>query len=423
MIRAALVAALAFLFVPLPPARSAPEPPTVLAPAGILVDAATGEVLWQREADTPRPIASTTKMMTVLLALESGGLDEVVTIAPGAVGVPECSLNLRPGETMTLRDLLYGVMLRSANDAAVATAIHVGGDVDAFVVRMNARAEELGCRHTHFVNPSGLHDPDHYSTPRDLSLIARAALQRPEFRSMARAPVYTMERSKNRYDRALRSRFGRFLRDYDGADGVKTGYTRQAGHCFVASATRGSFQMVAVLLHSPNVRAETAALLDWGFRHYRSGVAVRPGVPLGVVSVSGGSKRFVNVAALSPVAVTVRKHDPPVRADLSGLVARAPIRTGHDLGSAPLVSGGRAVGRVEVVATESVGYSRPRQLARLTAGGSFFALVSLVLGTAAKDHRRRRSRVAPRRGGTHPRGACAREWRNGAPGPPSGPLA
>jgi len=266
---------------------------------------------------------------------------------------------------------------------------------------------------THFVNPNGLHEPEHYSTPRDLALMARAALEHPKFREIARARVYTMERSRNRYDRLVKSRFYTFLKAYPGADGIKTGYTRQAGHCFVGSATRGRFQMVAVLLHSPNVRRETAALLDWGYKYYRGGIAVRPGVQLGTASVRGGSRKSVPVAAAAAVPVTLRKDAPPVHPDLSGLTVRAPVRAGQSLGTVPLVSGGETVGRAEVVAMERAGLSPLRVAGRTLAGGSAFLLVGLTFGAFTKDTGRRRRRVAPRRRRHDPRRPRAREWRGG----------
>lgn len=412
MRRPALVV-LACLFAILGTALAAPAPPEALAPAGILVDAATGEVLWEREADTPRPIASTTKMMTALLALERGGLDEVVTVSPAAARVPEASLHLKAGERLTMRDLLYGVMLRSANDACVAVAEHVCGDVPAFVERMNARAAELGCTHTHFRNPNGLHETGHASTPRDLAVIARAAMAHPEFRSIARAPVYTVDRSINRYDRRLKSRYHGFLKSYDGADGVKTGYTRQAGHCFVGSATRGPFSLIAVVLHSPSVRRDTAALLDWGFRHYRGGVAVRAGGEVGSIPVSGGAVKTVAVQAAMDAPVTLRRDAPPARPNLSRLEVAAPVTAGQSLGAVPIVSGGETVGRVEIMAASSVGLSPLRLAARGLAGATFL-LVGVTVGAFAKDTRRRRSLFPSRRGRPDPRRARAGERRGGA---------
>jgi D-alanyl-D-alanine carboxypeptidase (penicillin-binding protein 5/6) len=409
-------AAVALLALSTACAIGAPAPPAVHARGAILEDAATGAVLWQSHADTPRPMASTTKIMTGLLVAEHDHLGETVTVSPTAAAVGESSLHLKAGETLTLHDLLYGILLRSANDGCVAAAEHISGTEAAFVQRMNDKAAALGCRHTHFVNAYGLHDPNHYTTPRDLAAIARAALQDPVLREIVGTPTYTIERSINKYDPHLKARDYSFLTHYPGAEGVKTGYTRQAGHCFVGTARRGGFQLVSVVLHSPNFNKETAALLDWGFKNFRGGVAVKAGEDLGDVRVAGGRAARVAAVAAQAVSITVPINAPRVRADLGALSVRAPIKAGQALGFAPLMSGGKQVGRVAVAASNAVGISIWSLIGRLAGGALLLMVIGVILGAIAENSRRRRRRLAARSRRPDPRGSREGERQGGAAG-------
>lgn len=399
------------------PARAATPPPAILARGGILVDAGSGKVLWQKEPDTRRPMASTTKTMTGLLVAEYGHPNEVVTVSPEAAKVGESSLHLKAGERLTMRDLLYGIMLRSANDGCVAAAEHISGSVPAFVARMNEKAAALGCANTHFVNPNGLHDPDHYTTPRDLATIARAAMQDPTFREVVATPAYTIERSINRYDRRLKARDYTYLTTYPGANGIKTGYTKQAGHCFVGAARHGQFQLISVVLHSPSINRETMALMNWGFNNFRGGVAAKPGQDLGRVRVEGGRAAEVPVTTNQEVAVTVPKDAPPVRADLSRLSVRAPVKDGQPLGVAPLMAGSEQVGEVPVIAARPVGISLWRILGRILGGTLVLLGAGVIFGAITENSRRRRRRLAARSRRLDPRGPGAREREAGRPGP------
>lgn len=207
------------------------------AKAAVLIEKNTGRVLYRRNEETALPMASTTKVMTALLALEEGQLDDVVTVSRNAFGVPGTSIYLSEGEKLTLRDLLYGLMLASGNDAAVAIAEHIGGSVDAFCRRMTERAAELGCQNTVFLSPNGLPTLGHHTTAYDLALIAREAMDHPEFREIVSTRRASIPWEGRTYSRILNNK-NRLLTDYDGATGIKTGYTKAAGRCLVFGAKR-----------------------------------------------------------------------------------------------------------------------------------------------------------------------------------------
>ncbi|MFQ3612071.1 MAG: D-alanyl-D-alanine carboxypeptidase family protein, partial [Fimbriimonadales bacterium] len=232
------------------------QTPTVRAKSAILMEASNGQVLYEKNARQPMPPASLTKVMTALVVLERCQLDEWVTASEKAVQTQASSMNLRVGEKVKVRDLLYALMLRSANDAAVALAEHVAGSVEAFAQLMNERAKELGATRTHFVNPHGLHDPRHRSTAYDLALIARAAMENETLRQIVAEPYYIVERSINQEDLWMVNK-AKFLKMYPYAEGLKTGYTRQAGFCFAGSASKDGRRLISVVLHSDQREQDT----------------------------------------------------------------------------------------------------------------------------------------------------------------------
>jgi D-alanyl-D-alanine carboxypeptidase (penicillin-binding protein 5/6) len=244
----------------------------VTATATLLMDAGTGRVLYERNAHLAWPPASTTKIMTALVALESAPLDTPITISSAtsrfrrgtAVGLPK-------GARIPLRDLLYALLLASGNDAALAIAEGVAGTVPAFVDRMNAKALELGATDTHFSSPHGLYDRAHVSTAYDLALITQAAMQNTTFRTIVQTRAWTLAIPGKSPRRLINH--NRLLARYPGADGVKTGYLHQSGQTLVASATHHGLRLIAVVLNSRYIYRDAAQLLDFGFAHYHpSGV-------------------------------------------------------------------------------------------------------------------------------------------------------
>jgi D-alanyl-D-alanine carboxypeptidase len=236
----------------------------ITAPSAILVDAGTGTVLWARRPRRRRPIASTTKIMTGVLALEHLPLAKTIRINPIVTRVALSREGLRARERVPVWKLMYGLLLFSGNDDALALAIATAGSKGAFLALMNEKAHRLGLTDTHFTTPSGVVDKGNYSSARDLAALARYAMAMPKFRAIVRTRIAHVRWSKPTYAKTYVNK-NQLLGTYRGANGVKTGWTTLAGHCLVASATRGKRSLIAVVLHSPNPYGDARRLLNFGF--------------------------------------------------------------------------------------------------------------------------------------------------------------
>ena len=270
-----------------------PRAGALSAQAAIVIDADTGAVLQEQNADACLPMASTTKIMTALVALGEGSADRVYTVKKAYTQVEGSSMYLQEGEKLTLRDTLYGLMLASGNDAAVAIAGECGG-MEAFVRKMNDKAAALGLTSTHFDNPNGLPSETHYTTARELAKLTAAALHDPVFRQIVSTRSYTVN------GRTLVNH-NRLLSTYDGAIGVKTGYTRAAGRCLVSAAERNGRTIVCVTLSDPDDWRDHAALLDAGFAQYSEVTLHEAGAEIAVQRVQGGDTSTVPLVAKSTV--------------------------------------------------------------------------------------------------------------------------
>jgi len=240
------------------------------------MDAATGRILFQKDADLRLPPASTTKVMTAILALESGRkLDEKLTVSKDATRVPPTKLYLRPGQTVSVEELLYGIMLASANDAAVVLAEGIGSSVERYTDLMTKKAHSLGATNSHFTNPHGLTAPDHYSTARDLATIFRYAMKIPLFREIVHTKFSSVSSTavvkKKIVPRRISVRnHNRLLWDYEGALGGKTGYTRAAQRCYVGAVQRDGVTLIVSILGSTQMWNDAKHLLEYGFDNYDS---------------------------------------------------------------------------------------------------------------------------------------------------------
>ncbi|KGN02479.1 D-alanyl-D-alanine carboxypeptidase [Clostridium novyi A str. 4570] len=250
-------------------------PPTVSADGVVLMDKNTGQILYSKNLDSPYPPASTTKIMTALLALEKCNLDDVVTVGKNATDIDGSKIYIFEGEKLTIRDLLYSLLLQSANDCAVALAEHISGSTQEFVKLMNTRAKELGCKNTNFVNPHGLYDDKHRTSARDLALILRELSKHEDFKKIATTQIYTInptnKEPNKRYiwnkDKLVQKKSKCY---YEGCEGGKTGYTIQSKHSFVATATRDNKSLIAVLLHDTKHTywEDVINLFNFGFSNY-----------------------------------------------------------------------------------------------------------------------------------------------------------
>ena len=257
--------------------------PATSAACALLMDASTGRVLYDYNGSKQSLIASTTKIMTGLLIAESCDLDAEVAVPDEALLVEGSSMYLKQGEILTVEALLYGLMLHSGNDAAIALAMYHSGSVEAFVHKMNKKAYELSLMNTHFENPHGLDSENHYSTAYDLAKLTAYALDNPVFYQVVSTKTISIgERTLTNHNR--------LLRQYDGAIGVKTGYTRAAGRILVSAAERRGRRLICVTIHDPNDWKDHTALLDYGFEHYTMHVISDPGQVMGRVPVLCGSE-------------------------------------------------------------------------------------------------------------------------------------
>lgn len=315
------------------PAGAAPE---VSARCAILLDAASGRVLWEKNAGRRNLIASTTKIMTGLLAAEAGNLDEEFTIPPEAVGIEGSSLYLKEGEKLTREQLLYGMMLRSGNDAAVALALATAGSVENFVARMNERAAELRLTGTHFANPNGLDDDGNYSTARDLAVLAQTAMENETFAKVVGTKEY-------RFGNRVLTNHNKLLWRCEGVVGVKTGYTKAAGRLLVSAAERDGRRLIAVTIDAPNDWADHAALLDYGYSEYTQTVLVPAGARIGAARVAGGKALLVQAVLTKELAYPLLPgEEPELRLNLPEFVY-APVETAELAGSVQAVLDGKVV--------------------------------------------------------------------------------
>lgn len=240
------------------------------AQSAVLIDGSSCRVLWGKNIDEKLPMASTTKIMTALVAIESQNINRVVTIPEVAQGVEGSSIYLTAGEHLTLEELLYGLMLRSGNDAATAIAYDVGGgSIEKFVSLMNATAKRIGAYNTNFENPHGLHSDNHYTTAHDLAKITAYALKNDKFKEIVSTKYKEIPWEGSQWNRVLKNN-NKLLWSFEGANGVKTGFTQKAGRCLVSSANRNDLQLVLVLLNCGPMFEESSAILEYGFNIYKS---------------------------------------------------------------------------------------------------------------------------------------------------------
>ncbi len=358
----ALVGIAALLFS-LPAPASCASPPAVEASAAVLMDAETGTVLFEKSMHQPRSAASTTKVMTALLALEAADLPESLTIGPEAQSITGSSLCLKPGDMVSTSDLLAALLMHSANDAAVVLAAEIAGSAEAFADRMNARARQLGAVNTHFVNPHGLHHPDHHSSAYDLALMTREALKYQRFRDIVASKTTQVGVPSAPGGTKRLVNHNKLLWRADFVDGVKTGYVRQSGHCLIASGTEEGWRLIAVLLNTPDMYGEAQALLEYGFENFSRHVYAERGDAVARARVRGGREPDVPAVCQKTLAcVTGPGIGDDFRLEVSVDTLDAPVAAGVLAGEARLLSSGEVLSSSPLVSGEAVPRSSWRAL-------------------------------------------------------------
>ncbi len=324
----------------------------VSAQKAIVLDANTQRVLYEKDPDSRSLIASTTKIMTALVICEQCNVLDRMKIPKEAVGIEGSSMYLREGEILTLQELLYGLMLHSGNDAAVALAIYCGGTVEGFAGLMNDKARQLGLAGTHFENPNGLDSPGHYSTARDLAVLAAYAMKNPIFaKTVSTKSVRVGNRSLTNHNKLLWR--------VEGADGVKTGFTKAAGRILVSSAVRDGRRLVCVTINDGNDWADHASLLEDGFSRYTLRRILSEGDPVGTVEVAAGQSQRVQLLATEDFFFPLAENEKP-QVILSGPgFTYAPVVQGQKAGWAYICIGDNCVGKVPIVYSQTVEQEKP----------------------------------------------------------------
>ena len=366
-------------------------PPTALS--AIAIDAASGKVLWSKDPDTARFPASTTKIMTGLLLAEHCKPDDVIVAPWDVTLVKESSMHLKPKERVKAKDMLAALMLRSANDGCYAVAVQLAGSVAKFADMMNERARQIGCTGTHFHNPNGLNDPEHYTTARDLALIGREAMKNPLFASIVKTYKIRIERSINTKDTWMVNHNKLLSKDVT-VDGIKTGWTVPAGRCFVGSTTRDGWRAITVVMKAKDWQKDTESLNDWVFARYGRRDKFEPGQVVAEVPVAGGSRASVPVVTDRPAYNLVVRGSAPDASHwqvvpVAGLTA--PVAHGQQVAELVLTDGDGFEQRVPLLAQSDVEATPMARVAHTAqGGGGMWIGGSLLLGAMAMRSRGRR---------------------------------
>lgn len=330
----------------------------------VLIEKDSKRILYDKNAEVPLPMASTTKIMTCIVALENGDLDEVVTASSRAVKAPKVKLDLQLGEKQTLGDLLYSLMLESHNDTAVAIAEHIGGSVENFCVMMTEKAKEIGANHSNFQTPNGLDSPEHYASPYDLAVVAAYALENPKFVEIVNTTNINIPTKELKGSRThgLQNK-NRFMYIYKGAEGVKTGFTSKAGHCFVGAANRDDMELVAVALGAgwgnkgkDQKYKDVITLMDYGFNNYKKYQVLEKTDNFTTIDVEKGKADKVNLGTSEGVMLPLTK-DEKENIHLQKVLVpsiKAPVCKGDIIGRVDVVCNNKVVKSVNLVATDTI---------------------------------------------------------------------
>lgn len=333
------------------------------AKSAILVDNLSGKVLYEKNADEKLAPASMTKLASMLIvmeAIDNGNLklEDKVTISEEAANMGGSQVFLQAGEVYTVHDLLKSVAIASGNDAVVALSEKVGGSVSGFVDMINKRLKELGATNTNFVNPHGLDAEGHYSTARDMSIIARELLRHEKI--LEYTSIYEEYLEKNDGSRIWLVNTNRLVRFYDGVDGLKTGFTKTAGYCLTATAKKNNFRLISVVMGedtTENRSSDTVKMLNYGFNTFKINIIKKKGESLGKVRVEKGKQDFANIVLLNDATEILKNTDPvsEYKFNLKVDKIKAPLKIGDIVGSAEIIDNdGNIVDEVDVTIDKEI---------------------------------------------------------------------
>jgi D-alanyl-D-alanine carboxypeptidase (penicillin-binding protein 5/6) len=333
-------------------------PPTISAESAILLDAKTGQILYEKNSRRRSAPASTTKILTAIIAIESGHLDDEVKISLRASSTAGSSMHLAPGQLISLRELVTGLLLRSGNDAAMAIAEHLAGSVENFVTIMNYKAALLDAFDSHFSNPHGLTAPLHYSTAFDLAWIAKYALTNPIFATIVNTRetnIDWLDRRGKEHEQSLRNT-NKLLWLLEEVDGVKTGTTDQAGPCLISSATRGNQQLIAVVLHDHSRWNDSLQLLNYGFSAYKLYEYANKNDIISSIPVEKGLNNMVDAVVEEQASLVIPTADYKnitVQVELPEKI-KAPVYQGQKIGDIFFIVGQKKIKTVSITAGQTI---------------------------------------------------------------------
>ena len=348
------------IFVYADASKSELNPKDINALGAVLIDFYSGRILWEKDAHKKLAMASTTKIMTAILALENKNLEDEVIISKSVLAVPKVKLNLSPGEKIKLKYLLLALMLESSNDAAVAIAEYISGDTNKFCELMTQKAKEIGANNTNFQTPNGLDKENHFSTAYDMAIITRYAFKNPEFIKLINTPSASFSSDKKKY---VLSNKNRLLREFDGANGVKTGFTGKAGHCFVGAAKKNNMQLISVVLGSgwgPKGKeakwSDTKKILNYGFENYSYKKIINKNLIAGQVKIKHSRTKNLDLIydkdLILPVNISEQKNL-EIKINTPKIL-EAPIKKNQVLGSAKIFINNKYISQVKILAADNI---------------------------------------------------------------------
>lgn len=333
------------------------DSPSISAESAIVIDLKTGRVLYEKNSEKQLPMASTTKILTALVAMENGDLDGLVKVSDETTNIEGSSIYLKAGETMTLRDLLYGLMLCSGNDAACTIAKHIGGgSIEKFIQMMNEKAYDIGAFNSLFKNPHGLHDSNHYTTAHDLALITQEAMKNDTFKKIVGTKLWIAEREGDRYKYFYNK--NKVLSQYTGGTGVKIGYTRAAGRCLVASGKKDNMEVICVVLNDSNWFNDAYRLMDYAFNKYEPFKVINKNQIFKTIEIKNGTKEQTKIIAAKDVIIPLtelEKREVSILFSLDDQLV-APINRKEKIGLAKIYLRDQILDTVDIITREDIEY-------------------------------------------------------------------